>query len=150
MTESQRAPRRQPLNYVSAKMIAFVFLSTFLTALIVSWIAVETTESHLRRQIEIQFPAHLDRVAGDLESWTTVVQASLAEAPSGNLGAWLRTSPFFDGVGRVREGGRIREVAGLSARSLAAIVSRLGSLDSPVAQVIEIDCGGNGAVSLRL
>jgi len=61
--------RRRPLNSVSTRIIFFVFLSTFLTALVVSWISIQTIHSHLRREILQRFPAMLERRAGPVDAW---------------------------------------------------------------------------------
>ncbi len=138
MSQSPRHPRRQPLNSVSAKIITFVFASTFLTASIVSWISVDSTHSHLRQQIEAQFPAHLERVGDDLEAWSQMVGSSLATARAGKLADWLETSPFFQSVGRVRTDGRVREVEGTSAERLAEIASALGSIEAPTIRTVAL------------
>jgi diguanylate cyclase (GGDEF)-like protein len=75
MSESSAPLRHQPLNSVSTKIIFFVFLSTFLTALVVSWISIQSTHTHLRSQIDRSFPALLQRSRTDLLRWLAELQS---------------------------------------------------------------------------
>ena len=69
MPEPCAPVRRQPLNSLATKIIFFVFLSTFLTALAVSWISIESTHRFLRKGIDRSFPAALDRGALRVQTW---------------------------------------------------------------------------------
>ncbi len=69
MPEPCAPVRRQPLNSLATKIIFFVFLSTFLTALAVSWISIESTHRFLRRGIDRSFPAALDRGVLRIQTW---------------------------------------------------------------------------------
>ncbi len=71
---------RPPLNSISTRVIFFVFLSTFLTALVVSWISIHAIHSHLREGIEARFPALLERRAHALEQWLFESRTRLLEA----------------------------------------------------------------------
>jgi diguanylate cyclase (GGDEF)-like protein len=62
-------PGRAPLNSLATKIILFVFLSTFATALVVSGIAIRSTHTHLSRLIERQYPAAVARAARSVEAW---------------------------------------------------------------------------------
>jgi len=83
--------RRQPLNSLSTKIIFFGFLSTFLTALAVSWISIESTYRFLERRIDETFPALLEGSAERVGGWldahlagTVSAAAALAAAPPGD------------------------------------------------------------------
>ncbi|MBW2271701.1 MAG: diguanylate cyclase [Deltaproteobacteria bacterium] len=82
MSESPAQLRRQPLTSVSTQIILFVFLSTFLTALIVSWISIHSTHTYLRKQIDRSFPALLERSRDDLEPWLGGLQSDLERLAS--------------------------------------------------------------------
>ncbi len=69
MSESQTASpghnhppraRRQVFNSLSTRIIFFVFLSTFLTALVVSWISIHAIHTQLRAELDRQFPSILE------------------------------------------------------------------------------------------
>ncbi len=68
MPESWLAERRQPRDSLATKIIFFVFLSTFVTSLVVSWISVQSTYAFLRAHLEETYPALLrqadQRLAG--------------------------------------------------------------------------------------
>jgi diguanylate cyclase (GGDEF)-like protein len=82
MPEPFAASRRHPHNSLAAKIIFFVFLSTFLTALAVSWIAIASTHRFLREAIDRRYPALLQRSASRVENWLAAGQAG-AEACAG-------------------------------------------------------------------
>jgi diguanylate cyclase (GGDEF)-like protein len=70
---------KQPLNSISTRIIFFVFLSTFLTALVVSWISIDTIHRNLRRQIEARFPAVLERRVTAFDAYLTEGHEALSE-----------------------------------------------------------------------
>lgn len=61
MPDSRLAERRQPRDSLATKIIFFVFVSTFVTSLVVSWVAVHSTYSFLRAHLERLHPAMLAR-----------------------------------------------------------------------------------------
>ncbi|MCZ6463380.1 MAG: diguanylate cyclase, partial [Proteobacteria bacterium] len=65
MSEQEPRPRQRSFNSVSTKIISFVFASTLLTALVVSWISIQSSHAPLQRQIDL------------LERWEETVQAEL-------------------------------------------------------------------------
>jgi diguanylate cyclase (GGDEF)-like protein len=69
MSEPHPPLRRQPLNSVSTKIISLVFLSTLLTAMVVSWISIQSTYSYLRAEIDRGFPRLLGHSEIKLRSW---------------------------------------------------------------------------------
>ncbi|MGH0035563.1 MAG: diguanylate cyclase [Myxococcota bacterium] len=134
MSLSQRPARRQPLNSVSAKIIAFVFLSTFLTATVVSWISIQSTHSHLRAQIDERFPSFLRHAGDDLVERIEDGQAELALLSRGQVDHWVEDSRIFRAAARIRADGRVRESAGASPERLAALADALGPLEAPVSR----------------
>ncbi len=58
-SRSPRA-RRQVFNSLSTRIIFFVFMSTFLSALVVSWISIHAIHSQLRAELDRRFPAILE------------------------------------------------------------------------------------------
>ena len=61
--------RRQPLSSLATKIIFVVFLATFLTALVVSWISVHSTYASLKNQIDRSFPEILSTTSLEIVSW---------------------------------------------------------------------------------
>ncbi|MCL4685145.1 diguanylate cyclase [Myxococcota bacterium] len=59
MSDSWLAERRQPRDSLATKIIFFVFLSTFVTSLVVSWISVQSTYAFVRTHLEESYPAVL-------------------------------------------------------------------------------------------
>ena len=104
MSEPQPPPR-QPLNSLATKIIFVVFLSTSLTAVVVSWISVHSTYTFLERRIQASYPAILERTAERLTGWLREAEAELAE-PASSLGEpdpvrlarWLERSARFEGA----------------------------------------------------
>jgi diguanylate cyclase (GGDEF)-like protein len=77
MTDPTLALRRQPRDSLATKIIFFVFFSTFVTALVVSWISVQSTYAFLRSHLDASYPLLLDRAAGRLETGVAEGQAAL-------------------------------------------------------------------------
>jgi diguanylate cyclase (GGDEF)-like protein len=69
MADPLLAQHRQPRDSLATKIIFFVFVSTFVTALVVSWISVHSTYSFLRTHLDHSYPAILTRSAADLGGW---------------------------------------------------------------------------------
>jgi len=69
MADPLFAEHRQPRDSLATKIIFFVFVSTFVTALVVSWISVHSTYSFLRAHLDHSYPTILARSAADLGVW---------------------------------------------------------------------------------
>jgi diguanylate cyclase (GGDEF)-like protein len=77
MPEPSARPLQQPLNSLATRIIAVVFLATFLTALVVSWISVHSTYAFLRRQVDRSYPALLGAAAQRTMVWLAEGHAAL-------------------------------------------------------------------------
>jgi diguanylate cyclase (GGDEF)-like protein len=115
-------PVRQPLNSLATKIIFVVFLSTSLTAVVVSWISVHSTYTFLERRIQASYPAILERASERLTSWLREADAELAEAAArvetpdaAHLGGWLGRSARFEGAVLADRTGRVLARAGAPA-----------------------------------
>lgn len=133
MPESWLAERRQPRDSLATKIIFFVFLSTFVTSLVVSWISVQSTYAFLRAHLEETYPTllrqadeRLARTAGDAAALLEVLardpsvgraaagDARAASAAEDLLSERLAASSLFphvairdgDGQVRIESGGR--------------------------------------------
>ena len=82
MVDPLLAQHRQPRDSLATKIIFFVFVSTFVTALVVSWISVHSTYSFLRAHLDHSYPAILTRSAVDVGGWLEEGQARLEELAS--------------------------------------------------------------------
>jgi diguanylate cyclase (GGDEF)-like protein len=60
---------QQPLNSLATKLILFVFISTFVTALVVSGISIQSTHTYLSQQIGQQYPAALGQAGEAVLEW---------------------------------------------------------------------------------
>lgn len=96
MPESWLADRRQPRDSLATKIIFFVFLSTFVTSLVVSWISVQSTYAFLRAHLEETYPALLrqadQRLADttrDALTWLDLLarEPAVARTAAGQRGA---------------------------------------------------------------
>ena len=77
------SPRsQQPLNSLATKLILFVFISTFATALVVSGISIQSTHTYLSQQIGQQYPAALARAGEAVLEWLVAGQEELASLAS--------------------------------------------------------------------
>jgi diguanylate cyclase (GGDEF)-like protein len=72
--------RRQPLGSLATRIIALVFVATFVTAFLVSAISVHTTYTFMRRPLEQAYPALLADRASHLESWLESHRSRLRES----------------------------------------------------------------------
>ncbi len=64
---------------ISAKIIFLVFLCTFSTALVISWITIHATHGQLREQIDTGFPSLLERSGTQLDPWLDAGTRSLEQ-----------------------------------------------------------------------
>ncbi len=78
-TQPPRA-RRQVFNSLSTRVIFFVFLSTFLTALVVSWISIHAIHSQLRAELDRRFPAILEERVDSIESLSREFERRITRA----------------------------------------------------------------------
>ena len=69
MAEFPSPGRRQPINSLATKIILFVFVSTFATALVVSWVSIQSTHGYLSSRLDHQFPASLSRSRDEISAW---------------------------------------------------------------------------------
>jgi len=67
MSDSHLQSARPPLHSLATKIIIYVFLSTLITALVVSWISIQATSAYLGEAIERRYPLALERVAERLQ-----------------------------------------------------------------------------------
>jgi len=108
--------RREPRDSLATKIIFFVFFSTFVTALVVSWISVQSTYSFLRTHLDAAYPVLLDRGAARVEAALAEAERALdrfalepvLRHPDGTLSSsaaarealesFIEGQPHFDGV----------------------------------------------------
>lgn len=117
MSDPTLGLRRQPRDSLATKIIFFVFFSTFVTALVVSWISVQSTYAFLRTHLDAAYPQMLARAASRVEAGVAAGQIELealaadpavallvandrAVAGEGRhvLEAFARTHPAFAGL----------------------------------------------------
>jgi diguanylate cyclase (GGDEF)-like protein len=67
MAEPRSSTASRPATSLATKLVLFVFLTTFVTALLVSWTSIEATHSHLSRVVDQSYPAALERAVERLE-----------------------------------------------------------------------------------
>lgn len=69
--------RHAPLNSVSTRIILCVFLSTLLTAIIVSWLSVGAVHNDVRARVTSNVRAVLDDRAAEIVAWHSAASAQL-------------------------------------------------------------------------
>jgi diguanylate cyclase (GGDEF)-like protein len=102
MPDTWLAERRQPRDSLATRLIFFVFLSTFVTSLVVSWVSVHSTYSFLRRELEHGHPAFLRQ-----REETLVRDVGLATALLRHLRAEPSLRRFAEGAGDRSEAERL-------------------------------------------
>jgi diguanylate cyclase (GGDEF)-like protein len=114
MAETHRRRHRQPLDSLATKIILFVFVSTFATALLVSWISIQSTYVYLSEMVDRQYPISLARARSQLQTWIG----------AGSLELW-----DLAGAGDTRSTKRLERALAASNRFDALLlVSRKGKL----------------------
>ena len=152
MVEAQLEQNRTPLNSLATKIILFVFLSTFATALAVSWIAIQSTHKSLRGVVDHMYPLALYHTAPRANSWLRAAELEVfglarrydpSDAPdllTSALANAARDSLFLDAIVAFAADGSVRAQSGpppdaVSWRQLAASRARpepgLQSVDLP-------------------
>ena len=162
MPSHRLQPRFHPLTSLATKIILFVFLSTFATALVVSWISIQSTHDSVRGVIDRHYPlslAHAERRAGpwladaraeidalaaesDLES-ATGAQRALTRALERSAPRWL-------GLAWIDADSELVATAGERPAEdplrLAARPSHLALADGRAAPALWMPVAGRGAV----
>jgi diguanylate cyclase (GGDEF)-like protein len=77
--DTTTAGPRRAFGSVASRVVAFVWLASLLTAFGVSWIAVESSVSLLRPEIEKRLPSLLARARAHLVEWLDEAQEDVAE-----------------------------------------------------------------------
>ncbi len=67
MAEPRPNAASRPAMSLATKLVLFVFLTTFGTAILVSWTSIEATHSHLTQVVDQSYPAALERAVERLE-----------------------------------------------------------------------------------
>ncbi len=67
MAEPRSSAATRPATSLATKLVLFVFMTTFGTAVLVSWTSIEATHSHLTRVVDQTYPAALERAVERLE-----------------------------------------------------------------------------------
>jgi diguanylate cyclase (GGDEF)-like protein len=158
MPNSSPPLARQPLNSLATKLILFVFVSTFATALVVSWISIQSTHTYLSQQIGRQYPAALAHADQALLDWLVDGQEELAAlaadtalrraaqrgaAGSAEVAERLsraqRHSKHFTAFGLVGGDGTLRRVEGEADRLVAGRRIPLADVDRTVLRTLPPD-----------
>ena len=67
MAEPRSSAASRPATSLATKLVLFVFLTTFGTAILVSWTSIEATHTHLTRVVDQTYPAALERAVERLD-----------------------------------------------------------------------------------
>jgi diguanylate cyclase (GGDEF)-like protein len=109
---------RPPLASFATRIILFVFLATFATALAVSWMSIRATATQIRRFADHHYPLALARCGDRLERRLRAGSAEVAALAGGTaLPSALPASEHFDGFAWLDASGRTLRALG-SAREL--------------------------------
>jgi diguanylate cyclase (GGDEF)-like protein len=125
MPEVRLEDHRPPLNSLATKIILFVFLSTFATALAVSWISIHSTHNSLEGVIEHLYPLALKQASDRARPWLQAAKLEVQglerkldptksrEALKAQLERAAADSLFIDGLVLFSEGGEMRARGGV-------------------------------------
>jgi len=159
MPDSLSPLSKQPLNSLATKLILFVFVSTLATALVVSWISIQSTHDYLSQQIRRQYPASLTHAGEGLLGWLVTGQEELASL-SGEVAAVARAqtrraaapsqagerltraqrrSKHFDAFALLGADGTVRRVAGETDRLTPGDRLPLAGIDRTVLRSLFAD-----------
>ena len=154
--------RSHPLTSLATKIILFVFLSTFATALVVSWISIQSTHASLRGVIDRLYPQSLEHAERRAGPWLEGARAELERLAAdrdlkSDRGAKrefrsaLEQSPYWLGLVRVGADGDIGATAGIEASDLvpgqlAARPSLIELADGRRAPALWMPVAGSGGV----
>jgi diguanylate cyclase (GGDEF)-like protein len=83
MPESGARSRSHPLSSLATKIILFVFGSTLVTALVVSWISLQSTQDSLRSTIAHFYPISLEQTTRRAAGWIQEAQAEVDALAAG-------------------------------------------------------------------
>jgi hypothetical protein len=153
------SPRsQQPLNSLATKLILFVFVSTFATALVVSGISIQSTHTYLSQQIGQQYPAAVEKAGEGLLEWLVGGQEELGglardgdlqRVPSRDtaggsplaaaLASAQRRSKHFDAFVLIAGDSHVRDVVGENARFTPGRPLSLAGIDRTVLRVLNSD-----------
>jgi diguanylate cyclase (GGDEF)-like protein len=142
MSRPTEALRRPPIGSLATKIILFVFVSTFVTALAVSWVAIQASHAQVHRSLERRYPLALFRCAERMGHALEAGRAELSGLAAGtSLPRGLPRSPRFDGFAWLAADGAViralgslrdADVSGADAPGLV----RLGSETARLAWVV--------------
>lgn len=127
MSDSGSEPRRQPLNSLATKIILFVFISTFATAIVVSGTSIQSTHDSVRGILNRLYPLALDHAVRDLEPWLDVAQREVEAIAADDrlrsghitkerLTAALESSETLDGLMAIAADGVVVASVGSASR----------------------------------
>jgi diguanylate cyclase (GGDEF)-like protein len=119
MPDNHGRLHRQPLESLATQIILFVFLSTFATALVVSWISIQSTNAYLTGMIDQQIPAAAASARDPVRSWIDAGAEQLRELARSRgaldarrLERALAKSDHFEALIRMESDGRLRAKTG--------------------------------------
>jgi diguanylate cyclase (GGDEF)-like protein len=152
-TGGSTSPGDARRHSIAAKIIFLVFLCTFSTALVISWIAIDASHTELRGRIERGFPAVLERSRSGLGPWLEEGSARLdafarktSQPDAELLRAFVERSPHFDAAAMIGDDSRwLTPVAEPDVPPLPA--ERFASSERPARATIR---SGDGADAFAL
>jgi diguanylate cyclase (GGDEF)-like protein len=119
MSENHRRLHRRPIESLATKIILFVFVSTFATALLVSWISIQSANAYLSSMVDQQYAALLTRAQHPVRSWIAAGAGQLRDlAHSGGaldarrLRRAVAEFSHFEALVRMTTDGEVRHAAG--------------------------------------
>ncbi|MGI9430850.1 MAG: diguanylate cyclase [Myxococcota bacterium] len=116
---------------LATRIIFVVFLSTFLTAVLVSWISVYSTHTFLRDKLSRTFPAAVASAADRTANWLDDASGELEQLASAGssleenatLAQRLRESPHFEALILTDPDGRVVSRAGNAAGLVPSVAT---------------------------
>jgi diguanylate cyclase (GGDEF)-like protein len=154
--------RSHPLSSLATKIILFVFLSTFATALVVSWVSIQSTHASLRGVIDRLYPRSLEHAERRAGPWLDAARAELETLAADRdlrtragarreLTRTVESGSHWLGLARVAAGGELMATAGVAPTDLAegeiaSHPSQLHLADGRSAPALWMPVAGSGGV----
>ncbi|MEM7413586.1 MAG: diguanylate cyclase [Myxococcota bacterium] len=131
ITESQREGRPAAFASLAHQIVVFVFTATFVTAMLASWVAIQSSRSSLRETADRLYGVSLRQASERVEPWLVAMRADLRCPPAGQSATpqapWVGQASFYteptptDAWGEVPQGAQaaLRADTGIALVTLA-------------------------------
>ncbi|MBW2725091.1 MAG: diguanylate cyclase [Deltaproteobacteria bacterium] len=115
---------------LAMRLVLFVTGSIFATALVLSWIAVESSRDHLRNHLVDTYTQHLDGLAGQTRAWFAANQAALAGVEPESESPAALAAELSSQASNIRALAILDEAGNVVSRTQEIAFSRIPAVES--------------------